>query len=255
MDPDVRSKGPAKCRRCGMSLVPGIPEINEFPVRVVTTPKLLRPGAPARLGFEVQNPKDGKRVTDFELIHEKLFHLFIVSQDLSYFAHEHPEKLPDSRFRFDTQFPAPGMYRLLTDFYPKDATPQLASNTLFVRGPAKPAKPLAADLNPQKGENIASVSLTTEPSVPIAGFKTLMFFKLDPAEGLEQYLGAWGHMLAASEDLVDMIHVHPFIADGGPQVQFNIIFPRPGMYKVWVQFQRLGVVNTVAFQIPVEELK
>lgn len=254
MDPDVRGKGPAKCRRCGMALVPGIPDIQEFPVRVRPTPKVIQPGSETRLDFEVLHPKDAKRVRDFELVHEKFFHLFIVSRDLSYFVHEHPEPLPDGRFRFDTKFPKPGMFRILTDFYPKNATPQLASNTLFVRGTSESPKPLIADLNPQKGENV-SVSLTTEPPKPLAGFKTLLFCKLDPAGGLEQYLGAWGHMLAASEDLVDMIHVHPFIADGGPNVQFNIIFPRPGIYKVWVQFQRQGVVNTVAFQIPVEELK
>ena len=61
--------------------------------------------------------------------------------------------------------------------------------------------------------------------------------------------------MAASADLVDMIHTHPFLADGGKRIQFNIIFPRPGIYRVWVQFQRRGVVNTVAFNIPVEELK
>jgi hypothetical protein len=83
-----------------------------------------------------------------------------------------------------------------------------------------------------------------------------MFFRLKPAEGLEQYLGAWGHMLAASADMVDLIHNHPFLAyqeDG--QVQFNMIFPRPGIYRVWVQFQRQGVVNTASFDIPVEELR
>jgi hypothetical protein len=31
-------------------------------------------------------------------------------------------------------------------------------------------------------------------------------------------------MLVASSDLIDMIHEHPFIADGGPQVQFNVVF-------------------------------
>jgi len=99
------------------------------------------------------------------------------------------------------------------------------------------------------------VSLTTEPAQPIAGMKTLLFFQLHPATGLERYLGAWGHMLAASEDLVDMIHNHPFLADGGPQLQFNMIFPRPVVYRVWVQFQRQGVVNTTWFDIPVTELK
>jgi hypothetical protein len=94
-----------------------------------------------------------------------------------------------------------------------------------------------------------------QPAQPIAGMKTLMFFHLEPAEGLEFYLGSWSHMLAASDDLIDMIHDHPFIADGGAQMQFNMIFPRARTYRIWVQFQRKGVVNTAVFNVPVSALK
>ena len=76
-----------------------------------------------------------------------------------------------------------------------------------------------------------------------------------PGDGLEKLLGAWGHALVASEDLIDMIHVHPFIADGGPEIQFNVTFPRAKNYRVWVQFQRQGKVNTAHFDVPVAELK
>ena len=62
-------------------------------------------------------------------------------------------------------------------------------------------------------------------------------------------------MLAVSDDLNDMIHTHPSIANGGPSVQFDVYFPREAMYRVWVQFQRLGKVNTLAFTIPVTRLK
>jgi hypothetical protein len=99
------------------------------------------------------------------------------------------------------------------------------------------------------------VELTMEPKEPIAGLKTMLFFRLKPGEGLEKYLGAWGHMLAASDDLIDLLHTHPFLADGGPQIQFNVIFPRARTYRLWVQFQRNGVVNTAAFTIPVAVLK
>jgi hypothetical protein len=30
-----------------------------------------------------------------------------------------------------------------------------------------------------------------------------------------------------------------------------MLFPRAGIYRVWVQSQRKGVVNTVAFNVPV----
>lgn len=255
MDPDVRAKGPQKCPRCGMTLVPGLPDFREFRVRLDASPKPLVPGKTSQLTFEIVDPqKPGKRVTKFEWMHEKLFHLFLVSRDLAYFAHEHPTLEPDGRFRFETEFPKPGMYRVLSDFYPSGATPQLIANTLFVSGQEAPVKALTADVGTQKGANL-DVSLETEPAKPLAGFKTLLFFDLSDASGLETYLGAWGHLMAASADLVDMIHTHPFLADGGKRIQFNIIFPRPGIYRVWVQFQRRGVVNTVAFNIPVEELK
>ena len=257
MDRDVRAKGPGKCPRCGMPLVAGIPEFSEFGMNLRTNPRAIKPGVSTAMTFEVLDPVTRKRVSDFEVVHEKLFHLFLVSQDLKFFAHQHPVFEPSGEFRFNWTFPQAGMYRVLTDYYPKGATPQLTVNTLFVGGAASasaaPAK-LVADLKPQKAENLTA-SLTMDPPEPVAGFKTLMFFDLAPGDGLEPYLGAWGHMLAASEDLVDMIHNHPFLADGGPRAQFNMIFPRPGIYRVWIQFQRKGVVNTVAFNVPVVELK
>jgi len=99
------------------------------------------------------------------------------------------------------------------------------------------------------------VELTTDPPQPIAGMKTLLFFHVHPVEGFEKYIGAWVHMLAASDDLIDLIHDHSYIADGGPQLQFNIIFPLAHTYRLWVQFQRKGVINTAEFTIPVAELK
>jgi hypothetical protein len=59
-------------------------------------------------------------------------------------------------------------------------------------------------------------------------------------------------MLVASDDLIDMIHLHPLRADNG-DVQFNIVFPRARPYRVWVQFQRNGIVNTVHFDVTVAE--
>jgi hypothetical protein len=147
------------------------------------------------------------------------------------------------------------MYRILSDVYPSGGTPQLLPSTVIIPGgPITPGGVLTADLTPKDAANLR-VSIKTEPPQPVAGLKTLMFFHLEPADGLEKFIGAWGHMLAASSDLVDMIHTHPFIAEGGPDLQFNMVFPRPALYRVWVQFQRKGVVNTVAFNVPVSELK
>ncbi len=240
MDPDVRSATPAKCPRCGMKLVAGIPDPRDFAVDLKLTPRAVKAGAPVRMRFAVRDPKTG-RPAKLQLIHEKLLHLFAVSADLSYFAHEHPEVQADGSFLFDTRLPVGGEYRLLCDFYPEGATPQMIANTVYVAGSDRaPAPPPASNLR---------VSLRTEPKQPLAGQKTMLFFRLEPADGLEPYLGAWGHMLCASADLVDMIHTHPAWEDKSDTIQFNLIFPRPGMHRVWVQFQRLGVVNTASFDV------
>lgn len=261
MDPDVRSKTPGKCPRCGMTLVPGIPDPHEYPVHITTKPRVLKADENIHFTFRIEDPKTGKQVRDFQEVHTKLYHLFLVSQDLKFFVHTHPELQPDGSFQLEERFPKPGLYRVLSDFYPKDGTPQLMTNTVMVPGAGfklAPAK-LDPDLKPQRSENL-DAALVTDPEQPIAGMKTLMFFRLKPNDGIEPYLGAMGHMLAASSDLIDMIHTHPFLvtdptATDYKQIQFNLIFPREGVYRVWVQFQRKGVVNTFAFNVPVTVLK
>ncbi|MGA2590477.1 MAG: heavy metal-binding domain-containing protein [Bryobacteraceae bacterium] len=258
MDRDVRSKTPGKCPRCGMTLVANLPTPVEYPVDLKVDPPEIPSGRQITLEFRIADPKTGAPVTHFEIVHEKLFHLFIVSQDLQYFAHVHPDFDGDAAFRLRTSLPKPGTYRLLADFYPTGGTPQFTPKTITTAGYAAPLETsipqLAPDLSPQRGENL-EVSLKLDPPEPLAGKKTMLFVHLTPADGLEQYIGAWAHLLAVSDDLVDTIHEHPFIADGGPDMQFNIFFPREAAYRVWIQFQRKGVVSTVAFTIPVKELR
>ena len=146
------------------------------------------------------------------------------------------------------------MYRVLGDFYPAGATPQLTAQTLFVPGEAPAAVQLSRDYSEKTSDNMR-VMLETIPEQAIAGMRTQLRFRIAPGDGLEKYLGAWAHMLAASNDLIDMIHQHPYRVDDGPMVEFEMVFPRPQVYRVWVQFQRLGVVNTVQFDVPVKPLE
>jgi hypothetical protein len=112
---------------------------------------------------------------------------------------------------------------------------------------------LEKDYSTKTMENM-KVTLTTEPPQPIAGTETRMFLKMEDSEGMELYLGAWAHMLAASDDVIDLVHSHPYQADGGPDMQFRVYFPRPRGYRIWFQFQKKGVVNTAFFDVPVKDL-
>lgn len=111
---------------------------------------------------------------------------------------------------------------------------------------------LKPSLAPVKAANLTA-TLRTEPEQPLAGFENRLTYSLNPSEDLQLYLGTWGHMLAASSDLIDLMHVHPFLVKGG-EIQFNVIFPRPGLYRIWTQFQRSGVVDTAMFTVPVKAI-
>ena len=257
MDPDVRSHDPGTCPRCGMRLASGLPEPVEYHMNVGLSPRAIEAGKPMNLVFEIHDPWKDRPVTKFQVVHEKLFHMFVVGQDLEYFLHDHPVFSPDGNFHFNNLVvPKPGMYRVLGDFYPDGATPQLIAKTLIVPGePAMERVQLQPDYSPKDASNLR-VELRTVPEQPIAGLNTQLHFKVSPGEGLEKYLAAWGHMLVASDDLIDLIHTHPFIADGGAEIQFNVVFPRPGhAYRVWVQFQRAGVVNTARFDVKADDLR
>src|SRR4051812_21273092 len=174
MDPDVRSLQPGRCPRCGMALTPGIPDELEYHVDLRLRPAAPRVGQKALLAFAVRHPKTGKQVTEFEIMHEKLYHMFIISQDLEYFVHEHPERGPDGVFRSTQVFPKPGMYRILSDFYPTHGTPQLIPSSVIVPGASiTPGVNLSPDLAPKESANLG-VAISLEPPQPIAGMKTLM---------------------------------------------------------------------------------
>lgn len=178
MDPDVRSDKPGVCPRCGMKLVLKIPDRVEYPLEVVCAPEVAVPGRPLTLTLRVLDPNTGKPVSKFEIVHEKLMHLFLVSENLEYFAHEHPVLQQDGSFLLTLALPFGGMYRLLADCYPSGAVPQLAVSTLFLTGSA-PVIRLVPSLVPSKSTNLTA-SLRTDPAELLAGLESRLIFSLDP---------------------------------------------------------------------------
>lgn len=259
MDPDIRAVQAGRCPKCGMVLLEGAPDIVEYRLDLGIAPTVPRAGEVTRLTFGLLDPRDGRPVRRFETVHEQLFHIFVVSEDLSVFVHTHPERAVDEDFHLDFTFPKPGMYRVLSDFYPSAGSPQLITNTVIVPGGDTDLAiaSIGSDLAAKVTEN-ARVELRLQSEHVRARESVTMTFRVSPGNGIERYLDAWGHMLAASADLIDMIHNHPSGAsdpsDGAyKDIAFTMVFPRAGVYRVWVQFQRAGVVNTVAFDVPVDE--
>ena len=207
MDPDVRSSQPGFCPRCSMKLVAGLPDPVEYRLDLTVTPRLVKAGQNVQIGFTVRDPWKGRPVTRFQTVHERLFHLFVVSQDLAFFVHDHPTLLADGTFSYPIAFPTPGMYRLLADFYPDGGTPQLIAKTLIVPGAAGPPVTPPRDYSPKDTRNL-HVELTTDPPQPVAGMKTMLLFRARPRRGPRTVSRRVGPH-AGRQQRSDRSHSHP----------------------------------------------
>ena len=217
--------------------------------------------SPFTITYEVRDLA-GKTVRDFDVVHEKLTHLIVVSSDLVYFDHIHPEWRGD-HFEVKTTVPHAGSYKLFADLTPSEGKQLISPYTLSVGGANPPAAvPLAIDSNLTKDFGGLRVTLVPDMSPLRAGKATMMTFRLADAESgrpvrdLGRYLGAFGHCVIISEDTETFLHTHPMDerkddARGGPDVAFHSTFPSAGPWKIWAQFNRHGKIVTAEFVVSV----
>src|SRR5256885_3672777 len=69
MDPDVRSKTPGKCPRCGMALEAGIQQPVDYLLNLTTMPASVLPGKPVELRFELIDSQLDRKSTRLNSSH------------------------------------------------------------------------------------------------------------------------------------------------------------------------------------------
>jgi hypothetical protein len=267
MHPDVLTAAPGKCPRCNMDLVPGNPlALPDFKLEVQTTPRVVKAGQPTRFTFVVRHPLTGAPARDFLLMHDKLFHLFVISRDMEHFAHIHPEQQADGSFTIDYTLPEPGHYMVYSDFLPSGSGAQVVATPIITAGVEPDVIAARARLMPDlpwvRTADGVKVELTNEVSAFQGGEEIDLVFRFtdakteEPVKDLEKYLGAWGHLLILTEDMTEYVHAHPreetqpdpnAPPTGGPEILFDALLPKPGKYRAWLQFQRGGRLSTVVF--------
>ena len=270
MHPEVTAaEAGGRCRKCGMALVAGDPfDTREYSLEVTTAPAAVKAGVPVTLHLTVRHPGTNAVITGYEVVHEKRFHLFVVSRDMEFFQHIHPEQLPDGTWTIQVTLPKPGDYQILSDFLPTGGSPQFIGRTLetvdFAGDLESEIPHLRPDVDVTKTVGSVTAHVDLEPSTLVEGqFGHLAFTLTDaktgrPITDLQPYLGAFGHALILSEDMRDYVHSHPFedldgVAKGfsGPTVTFEAYMPKAGRYRAWSQFQRNGEVVTIPLTINV----
>ncbi len=155
---------------------------------------------------------------------------------------------------------AAGEYVLIADFLPAGGTSQLVQRAVVTPGYAGPLFGPAPDLAiVRRRAGRGGLRIAMEASSPVPRRETPVRFHISdastglPATDLEPYLGAAGHLLVVNQD-ADRGDARPSgrrLSTSGPTVTFGPVFPAPGRYKMWAQFQRRGEVVTAAFVIEV----
>lgn len=216
---------------------------------------IQKPNTDGEIQIQIQD-HSGKPVSDFDINHEKKLHLIIVSEDLSYFNHVHPEFKGNGEFTIDTKMPKPGKYKLIADYIPKGGEQTTQTHWITLEGTAKKEllKPETSFVKVADGKE---VTLSFEQDLKV-NQETMLTFKIKDAASkqditnLQPYLGAIGHVVILSENTEQYLHVHPMDEKTtGPDAKFHTTFPKSGVYKIWGQFQHDGKVFTVPFVVNV----
>ena len=242
----------------------------------------VKAGEPVELNFVVKTGAN-EILKDFEIVHEKLIHLIIVSEDLKEFYHVHPEQRADGSFNISFTFPNGGYYRLYADLTPKGYSQIVKDFTQIVVGAERAKEQLKTDEKFEK--TVDGLRVVMNPDAALENGKELMLnFQVfdaatnEPVTDLEKYLGEYAHFVIISEDLRDFVHAHPVSRDnvksGEHQhssdskddaklinkdaesiVSAHVIFPNAAKYKIWAQFQRNGKIVNVPFVVEVKQGK
>jgi hypothetical protein len=216
------------------------------------TPK---PDQDTTVTIQIQD-KNGKPIETFDTVHEKQLHLIIVSKDLSYFTHIHPDYKGNGQFTINTQFPTAGEFKAIADFTPTGVGAMNKSQWITIQGHAPAPKAIDPEATRTKVVDGKEVTLTFDHLM--ANIELSVNFTIkdaqskEPVTDLQPYLGAVGHVVIVSKDAENYLHVHPTDEKAkGPEATFMTTFPHSGVYKIWGQFQQNGKVFTVPFVVNV----
>lgn len=264
---------PGECPVCGMTLEhfdEGQDNGLNYTMKFASSPASLKAGEAGSFSFTPKIIGKESEAVALDLQHEKKIHLIIVSDDLSYFEHIHPEYKASGDYtinvlgangnyangpgQYETRFEYGGNYFMFADYKPTGASHQVEKINFNVSGKPRAAQVFnsnklsgksgnySVDLVPQGGK------LITGTQMHIAGVVKKEGKEID-ANSLEDYLGAKAHMVVISLDDKEYLHVHPDVADG--KFDLHTTFKKPGIYRGWIQFLGDGKLHTIDFTLQV----
>jgi len=215
--------------------------------------------AGAGFAFKILGP-DGKPVTAFATEQTKLMHFYLIRSDLSGFQHVHPTMAADGTWTAPTRAAGPGTYRVYAQFIAKGAdgkeVPLVLSKQVTSAGSAPDQSLPAASAT----TTVDGYTLTVNASQLMAGMAMPLKVSIakdgKPVTDLEPYLETYAHLSGFHAGDLAMAHLHPqggvaTTPTGGPDLTFEATLPKPGQWRMYLQFQTGGTLHTAAVTLDV----
>ena len=290
---EMADTAPKNVPSIGMPTVVEETSVREGPVvNMNVSPLPAFVNQPVQLDFFVNEKPGNVPVPFYELDveHTKLVHVIGVRNDLNEFRHIHPEPSSENPAVFTIMhtFDQHDSYTFWSEISRAGRSfifkhPEIEVLPLTEKDPRQ--KPLDKAISLARNVIVGDyqVALRSPESI---GKGHAIDLTLDvhtlvgDGVALEEYLGEQMHLVAIKEDLSQFIHAHPATAHAhalnslapiayahGPTgdapgyepVNFTIVFPTTGFYKLFAQFRPLGAnlaedeARTAAFWVKVEE--
>jgi hypothetical protein len=208
----------------------------------------LTAGQPTDFTFRITD--DDGAVTRFTPTHDKLMHLIVARRDLSGFQHVHPTMDAEGTWRVPLTFATAGDYRVFADFEQAGATDGVTLGADV---------PVAGAYTPTPLPPPALTSAVEDYRVTLSGELTpgttsKLTMTVDrggvPVTDLQEYLAAYGHLVALRQGDLAYLHVHPEeSARPGPTIVFYAEVPSAGTYRLYLDFRHGDVVRTAEFTV------
>ena len=241
-------------------------------VKMEVEPSAPQAGQQFTISYTLNEAGQPLTLNKLQITHERPMHLIVVSKDLQYFSHLHPEEKGNGRYAVTTTIPKPGPYLLFNEFVTEKGITQYDRHEIKVAGEAAQGDAGTEKLEPTLGhvQQVGELSTLLAADTVTVKRRVPTTFFLDVSKGgrpvmdLEPYLAAAGHIVIISADTTQFLHTHGEPHDPnvphthsatthplppvrfGPQIEFTHTFnTQPGLYKIWVQFIYGGKVVTV----------
>ncbi|MFJ5922823.1 hypothetical protein ACIQF6_09470 [Kitasatospora sp. NPDC092948] len=207
--------------------------------------------------FTVTGP-DGKVLTEYQPEQTEEMHFYAIRSDLSGFQHLHPVRGADGAWTASLAALQPGEWRMYASFVPGagsgKGTGLVLSRTAAVAGQAS-AVPLPAAAA-STGVDGYTVTVAGAPKAGAAGPLTVTVTKDgQPVTDLEPYLETYAHLTAFHAGDQAFAHLHPETpvtpGGGGPTLSFHAELPKPGDWRLFLQFRTGGTLHTAALTLNV----